>query len=225
MALLLPVLMLSSCDFSWDGDFTYQAVSTTPMFGKADIRNGPALKDGMWTFCSRAEDNCNFDYTDFPVRAAVPLDRGYFPNPGSSDFLVASGSPMILQAAYHRKSGRRMYYYFALKPVSRDAEGRVTAMKAWRILCEPPQPPEVMTYRQGHAWDPAKTLLPGLYVMRDSPWCAAATPQAVRSAAAASEQWNDLGEFRWYREGTRDDDAAFARPFPRRPPPQSTIEE
>ncbi len=218
LLLLVSLLGLAGCDLNWDGDFAYEVVSNTPMFGKADILDGPALKDGMWTFCARGEDSCNYDYTDFPVRAANPTHRTDrpFPDPGSRAFLLASGAPAILQVAYHHASGQRMYYYFALKPVARDAEGRVTVMKAWRLLCEPPQSDEAMAHRQHHMWDPAKTLLPGLYAMPNTAWCFAATPQAVRGAAHASEQWNEMGEFRWYRDATTEDNPAFAKPFPRR---------
>lgn len=172
--------------------------SARPLFGPEDAAGPLVTRPGVW---SQAEPGCRFD-------PAAPLK--HWPDcangdvAGRDDFndadansLLVAGDPMIVQYGYGKASDDDPlpYGYMALRPLARDARGRVTAFRAWTVKCGPPPPAPADPAVEGHKV--TDHPLPGLTIAE--PYCRADDKAAVRAAAQASEAWSPPITSRWER--------------------------
>lgn len=187
MLALGGALLLSGC-----GNFVK---SEKPLFFKRDEVGAPAFRQGVWL---SDKPDCVFDETrpmkDWP-ECADPLTLGKL---GLTDpellkgegGVLAAGSPLILQMGDKGEFG-----YIAVEPMTADEQDRVTAFKAWPVLCGPPPKAVVGEEARKVTRDP----LPGLRISGDD--CLATRASVVRRAAAASARWNEqLLSAHWVRE-------------------------
>ncbi|HZZ87944.1 MAG TPA: hypothetical protein VFE13_06370 [Caulobacteraceae bacterium] len=195
-------------------------VTPTPMFGPEDT--GPVkLREGVWR--AKADEPCRFDEArlvgSWPGCANVfvvmndkltAYDVGAKGERSASvmAFLLAGGTPVVLQLPAKDadpSADNDGYVYLALRPGGVDAGGRITAFTAWPALCGPPPPTEARN-PDGHARYGTLVPLAGLTMDRDDNNCSAASPDAVRASALASEPWATQGSMlvaHWVRDGDR----------------------
>lgn len=76
-----------------------------------------------------------------------------------------------------------MYIYLAVKPITRDADGRITETQRWPVMCG--QIPRNKKTKDGKPVFVTDQPFPGLTVMEGG--CIAKDPAALRNAAAQSE--------------------------------------
>jgi hypothetical protein len=178
-----------------------------PMFTKADAIGAPPMRGGLWRLETR---DCIVDET-------LPRDRW----PACAKSFVAdgepgqdgevAGDPALLQAPLplQTEGGARTFYlYVAFQPLKRDAEGRVTTIRAWAVQCGPPSRPKLADL-QPPTEDRAAPAGGGLYSPTDplsltrlDPRTSEPIPGAPRGAGPeASEPQGDLE--RLGRDATR----------------------
>lgn len=114
-------------------------------------------------------------------------------------FLEVPASGETAPGATARKS---MYIYLAVKPVARDAEGRITATLRWPVMCGPL--PRNAKGKDGKPIFVTDRPFAGLTVAEGA--CTARDPGALRSAAAQSESVAQAAGFaiissRWINDG------------------------
>lgn len=194
-------------------------VTTTPLFSRVDEAGGPALRPGVWS--NPADAKCTFD-------ATAPLDQwpecakgaaiadgvisGYDTKDGKLvrqrfDFVLASGRTPVLQIhdvqpATAAAPAQNIYLYGGVRIDKTDERGRVTGMTTWPVLCGPPPPADAKF--KGQPRYGSLHPLPGLTMDEDANDCTTTSPDALRNAAAASQQWaDDPSTLRWVRDGDR----------------------
>ena len=203
-------------------------VSEEPWFAKADTVGAPALRDGLWVNVS---DDCKVDETkpteQWPDCAGATYVRGNewlsmqweevgrgrrarrsFAGWEAMPTLIAAGTPLILQVGGESASSAPRgdatdtndadfewhYWYQAFRPTQFDDAGRVTAFEMWPVKCGPeptgPEPGSV-----------TERPFPGLTIIEDN--CLAKDVDALRRAAALSEDLGVWRTSRWVRDGWR----------------------
>jgi hypothetical protein len=175
--------------------------STRPLFTKADTRDTPVFKAGLWS----AEDPaCVFDpaqpLASWPKCAGgsvIPAGQGVLQGTDGTEILIAAGEPLIGQL--HFKPGGPLpigYFYGALVPIARDDQRQVIEVESWVAQCGPPRPPG-----PNGEQDPRVSLhpLPGLIIKDDN--CIANDPRLVRKAVIASRAWQPVHKTHWVRDG------------------------
>ena len=110
--------------------------TAAPMFSGADAAGAPVIREGVW---ASPEKNCDFD-PNKPVKSWPSCANG-----GSTSdlkageaFQLVAGDPPLIQYRSVTDDHTVAYFYGAYRPVSFDAQHRVTAMQAWAIDCGPP---------------------------------------------------------------------------------------
>lgn len=213
IVLLAATLLLGACN---------QVISQTPLFTAADATGAPVLKDGLWL---TDDPGCRVDVRKpahrWPRCAKWQVVRGgeilnlNIDDDGDSPaswvalpFLLAAGEPRIMQMdsgelMLAESKPSRLYMYLALAPIGQDSEGRITAFRAWPVLCGPPPldkkgKPDPLF--QTDAPFPGMTLLKGQTDKDISASCTADGPEAVRAAAAASQTFEPIHTERWIRD-------------------------
>lgn len=103
------------------------------------------------------------------------------------------------------------YGYGAIRLLSHDEAGKVTALEFWYVQCGPLSEPELTPARRRRLRDDPELVeerndvtddpFPGLTVVDDN--CVADSVDAVRNAAALSEALQPPSQIRWIREGWR----------------------
>jgi hypothetical protein len=179
--------------------------SKRPLFTPADTHDTPVFKAGLWASDDPA---CTFDVAkpkaEWPECAggsAIPAGQGVLHDEGGTEVLIAMGDPLIIQihpAPTDGKAGG--WFYGAVRPIHRDAQGQVTSVESWPIECGPP-PPEPKPSTTAKTPDPkdfvTKQPLPGLKI--DGGNCLAVDPKVVRSAALANLAWQKPQKSHWVR--------------------------
>ena len=127
----------------------------------------------------------------------VQYDKGAEPPP-SDELDEAAANP-----------NAERYMYSAMRILSRDERGKVTALESWNVQCGPISEPELTPARRRRlrgdpefAEEPNNVTdqpFPGLTVVESH--CIAEDVAAVRSAAALSEAIDPPTQTRWIREG------------------------
>lgn len=191
VALATAAALLGAC--------SNQVFSERPLF--APTRE-PALRPGVWAAPS---EPCRFDPAA-ALKAWPKCAGGQVVQPGQRAWrerrisLQMVGDPPILQVSQSDRRGP--YYYHALEPLRRDAQGHIVEMETWPVLCGPPPTPRPNEQGEWEATDGVTDhLLPGLIVSGQN--CEARDPAAVRNAAAASRGWEADMHVRsfWVRDG------------------------
>ena len=220
-ALVAAALALGGCNL---------VVSPTPVFSAADAGGAPPLRPGVW---AAPQPNCDFKPADplaaWPQCAggAVITDTAFVaavdpsslgtssqpPAPAAAKpqmnvpYILAAGDPRVLQIDMELPldpaAKTRFFYFVALRPTARDADGRIVAAEMWPIQCGPPPPPKPASSSgevdQGNVTDHP---LPGMKV--DKGMCTPADKAAVLNAAVASRAWADqTGALHWVRDGVK----------------------
>lgn len=190
-----------------------------PLFSQADEATAPRLKPGVWAGPKSAD--CVFDERSaidtWPACANGTVVGqgtlgGYDKKNGAAaftrtDYILADGQPLILQIHDIPAQGPDPtpggYFYATLRVVKSDDSGLVTAFGAWPVLCGPP-PPENAT-KDGKLVFGTLQPVDGMTMDKDNDDCTTDKAQVVRSAAAASEQWepDDIVNLHWVRGGDR----------------------
>jgi hypothetical protein len=213
--LLLTALFLAACT---DNDLR----AKTPVLFAADRDGLPPARDGIWV--GRACDpDPTFDmpawdcFDAFIVRQGRPSDPPEYAGDGWSligamrlgvapDFQVAQTGP--------DDAGADGYYsFFGIDDVRLDSEGRMIALRNWRLKCGPPPPEGTKTLSGAPR---RQTLDPYPGVVLENIGCAP-KGRAGLIAAASAERADSGGEhgaadpYRWVRE-ERPGDWPRARP-------------
>ncbi|MBD3729483.1 MAG: hypothetical protein IE933_07240 [Sphingomonadales bacterium] len=186
-------------------------VSDQPWFERNAA--SPVIKSGIWGAADK--EDCTFDssapLSEWPEcsEPAIIDAQGNFNSRDktSGDWrsitaVVGGGDPMILQFALPQEMvsqapGAPSYLYFALRPLARDADGRITDMRIWSVMCGPlaegaeqSGDPKAMVTKQPFA---GLTLKDGNCQAKDIP--------ALTGAAARSEALQDkTGHGHWIRD-------------------------
>ncbi len=193
----LAAAALSGCEL---------VVSKTPLISPADTQGAVIPREGWWV---RVDDTCRFDARK-PVRKWPRCVDSAFVRPTVSagfnavqglntelgawesyPFLMTPGDPQLIQYE-DRRDGWSVYYYYGLKPVTRDGAGRMTEALIWFALCN----------RSGDTTggDAAERRLPpGLSPDGETNDCIAADVATVRAAVVASRGPDDM-RLRWVRD-------------------------
>jgi hypothetical protein len=220
LALLGAVLTLGGCNL---------VVSEKPVFAAADAAGAPPLRPGVW---SASQPGCDFKPSDpvakWPqcagggVITATAIMASVDANgPAPADqppptiakpqmtipYVLAAGDPRVMQIGMklppEMAGPSALFYFAALKPVARDADGRIVQAEVWPIQCGPP-PPAKPASASGDADQDGVTdhPLPGLKV--DKGMCTPIDKAAVVNAAKASLAWaGQTGTMRWVRDGVK----------------------
>jgi hypothetical protein len=178
-------------------------ISERPLFTKADTKDTPVMKAGLW---GAVDPTCVFDAAQpldsWPKCAggsAIPAGQGILHDKDGNEFLLAAGDPMIAQV--HFKPGGPIppnYLYGALVPTAWDDQHQVIEVEAWLVECGPPRPVNADGDQPaGISLHP----LPGLKIKDDN--CIAETKAAVRKAAVANRAWQTPQKTHWIRDGDR----------------------
>lgn len=211
LVLIGAMLLLGGCNM---------VMTTQPMFSKADEAGAPRLKPGVWT--SGGDASCPLDektpMATWPKCAdgvvigdgAIMASQTVAGRSATStiDFVMAAGNPRVLQLhgiEMTPGSGLTLanYFYGALRPTKTDAQGMITGYTGWIVSCGPPSPPAT----DGAGGKPlvgTNAPLPGMTMEPDGQNCTAASPAAIRNAAAASEKWSSsTSASHWVRDGEK----------------------
>lgn len=211
----LSLLLLGGCNM---------VMTKTPLFTAADA-SPPQLRLGVWRGVS--DKPCRFDQTrpvarwpgcanafvvsadkltSFDVNSAGKHTTSTIP------YVLAGGAPEVLQVHSPEDGDSaeaaddKGYVYLGLRATKTDSQGRATAFTAWSTLCGAPPPNDAKTSDGQHSRYGSLAPLSGLTMDKDENNCTAASQDAVRAAAAASEQWTKPGSMigaRWVRGGDR----------------------
>lgn len=199
-ALALAAVMLGGCN---------AAITTKPLFTAADEAGAPEIRAGVWRFdagppCKVDETRPLIEWPDCAAGAALKRGlAGFYDRKTGSPVLtyqplvLTAGTPRIAQSEIVVSGALKLdanpYGYAGVRPTRFDNEGRITAIAFWVVQCGPPPPGgDGMTARP----------LPGMIMKKDDPVCIAASPQALRAAAAVSEPWSPKPlTARWIRDG------------------------
>ena len=187
--------------------------SERPLFTAADSVGAPTLRPGLWV---AIEPACKFNprspaaawpkcVSAVVVGPSTLMDIKRDDDPSESEppvqtYRLAAGDPVVVQIETPPEPGA---FYYGLRPMASDGQGRITNVRFWFARCEAPKP----------AADTAKRrrLLAGLYPVKgQEAGCLARTPAAVRNAVRLSEGWafdggtDEAGAMvRWIRDGDR----------------------
>ena len=144
-----------------------------------------------------------------PAMAAARFDPGKWQTMGH---VLVEGEPQVDQlfieppgskeAAAGVNARKPMYIYLAVKPIARDADGRITETHRWPVLCGPL--PRNTTGKDGRPIFVTGQPFAGLTVAEGA--CTAKDRAAVRNAAAQSEGVAQAAGFgiiasRWISDG------------------------
>ncbi|MFZ5668968.1 MAG: hypothetical protein ACOY4K_05710 [Pseudomonadota bacterium] len=212
VAILLGLtLLLGACN---------RVHTSEPLFFASDAPDAPRFREGVWLIETPIADEgddgkpCRVDarkpVTRWPKCADWALvrggeftgyerdDKGGEARWESMAYVLAGGSPPVLQLATPEADGKLDYQYFGVRVTRRAADGRIEAYDSWPVLCGPP-PPEGTKKADGTIQYATLNPLPGLTVVDDN--CTTDQPSAVLNAASASLQWTaPQGGARWIRD-------------------------
>lgn len=204
MVLLCTLLLLTACNRV----YTYE-----PMFTERDAVGAPVLRDGLWLIDQKDGDkpcpvNTVLPATRWPDCAewflvagnvlrgtSIANNRGH---EGDVPFLIAAGSPLVLQAKLTDPERQVATYTFVgLRPAQVDDRGRVVVVGSfWPTMCGPTRPGESPNNSV------TDTLFPGLEPdPTDENNCTTSSADAVRRATRESRNWWLPVGIRWIREG------------------------
>lgn len=187
--------------------------SERPLFTAADSVGAPVLRPGLWAVIEPA---CKFNPRSPAVSwpkcvSAVVVGPSTLVDVKRSDdesaseptvqtYRLVAGDPVVVQIQTPPEPGA---FYYGLRPMASDGQGRITNVRFWYARCEAPTP----------VGDTAKRrkLLTGLYPIKgQEAGCLARAPAAVRNAVRLSEAWafdggtdEAGGIVRWIRNGDR----------------------
>ncbi|WP_421932510.1 hypothetical protein [Phenylobacterium sp.] len=187
--------------------------SERPLFTAADSVGAPVLRPGLW---AAIEPACKFNprspAASWPkcvsavvVGPSTLVDVKRSDDPSGSDptvqtYRLAAGDPVVVQIQTPPEPGA---FYYGLRPMASDGQGRITNVRFWYGRCEAPIPAGQTAKK--------RKLLAGLYPIKgQEAGCLARTPAAVRNAVRLSEAWafeggadEAGGVVRWIRDGDR----------------------
>lgn len=187
--------------------------SERPLFTAADSVGAPVLRPGLW---AAIEPACKFNprspAASWPKcvsavvvgpNTLVDIQRDDDPSetgPPVQTYRLAAGDPVVAQIQTPPEPGA---FYYGLRPMASDGQGRITNVRFWYARCEAPTLVGDTVKR--------RKLLAGLYPIKgQEAGCLARTPAAVRNAVRLSEGWafdggtDEAGAMvRWIRDGDR----------------------
>lgn len=195
-------LLLSGCNM---------VVSDEPMLERSP--NAPVMKPGIWASADKTD--CEYD-SDMPVESwpecadpAIIRADGAFLSANKetgkwrvNDVVLGSADPTVVQVPLPTElmgKGRSgpNFVYLAMRPASRDSEGRFTAIETWLIQCGPVDKEAMRTGEEGALVTQAPFA--GLRIVDGN--CHAEDIAALTNAAAMSESLADKkGYVRWVKE-------------------------
>jgi hypothetical protein len=190
-------------------------ITTEPTYTAADAAGAPALRDGLWV---SVEKDCDVDLakpaTEWPECAGwVAIKDGAMTGVGDDGeafkipFVLAAGDPRVMQIELQEKAdGPRLFMYIAVKPVKRDAEGRIVEYTGWIVQCGPP-PPKDTKRADGQPRFGTLEPAPGMVMDAEQSGCTPSSKAALTGAAKLSEHYEGSepkgGVTRWVRDGDR----------------------
>jgi hypothetical protein len=190
-------------------------VSPTPVFTAADARGAPPLRPGVW---AAMDPDCKFDdkapAADWPQcaqGAVINATDGWSPDKkaDSAPYVLAAGDPRVLQTPSPVPTGsqttKTLYFFLAVNPLARDAQGRIVKVEVWFIQCGPPPPkakPDAPASDKPDDANVTREPLPGMKI--DGGLCTPTDKAAVRHAAKASRaRAQQPAVLRWVRDGEK----------------------
>lgn len=137
LILIAAALALAGCNM---------VVAETPILTRADAEGAPQLRPGVWI---RQVDGCEVDIRkkvkDWPECADVSVvTRTTIGDPGKDEtmpFILAGGTPQIMQLEMKAEDMPRLFFFVAVQPVRSDERGRIIEARTWAVQCGPPPPP------------------------------------------------------------------------------------
>lgn len=205
-------------------------VSKVPMFTQADSAGAPALRPGLWLaekddcHVDEAAPRARWPECADPLVITPTEVHGVGEKAGKPQpYLVAAGDPLVLQSqididvsagvdvsatgnatasgsASAKVTSPPPYAFLGAHPLAFDAQGRVTRMEQWPVMCGPP-PPEP---RPGAPLDKARYVtlhpLPGMRI--EGQVCTPANKAAVVNAARESRAYGSVQKAHWVRDAS-----------------------
>ncbi len=177
-----------------------QVYSEAKLFSDADSVGAKPLRAGLWL---RPSPKCRFHEAK-PVQRWPKCADWVLVRPGqllflkeaegkapaewnAMDITLIAGDPELAQSPQSDDS-LTSYYFSALRPVRSDEQGRIVELRYWSVLCGPPKDGKLTDHP-----------LAGLEIKESN--CIARDPGSVRTAAKASEAWeNPTTSAHWVRD-------------------------
>lgn len=137
LVLLAVAVALAGCNM---------VVAETPILTHADAEGAPQLRPGVWI---RQVDGCEVDTAkrvrDWPECADISVvTRNTIGDAGEDEampFILAGGSPQVMQLEMKAEDMPRLFFFVAVQPVRSDERGRIVEARTWAVQCGPPPPP------------------------------------------------------------------------------------
>jgi len=171
------------------------------LFQRADPQSAPPLREGVWL--TMPVDGCAVDVAkpaaqwpecaDWTLIAQgrivrIKFFRRHAPRLASVPFILAAGDPRVLQEPATVNPGA--YQFTVVHPVQIDAEGKITAVETWSVVC-PPTP----------ASGEQEITIPGLKSGRTA--CYVRDIGTLNKVIRQGEAWAPHQSMRWIRDGDR----------------------
>ncbi len=196
VGLLIVCLALSGCD---------NLVTEQPLLAKS--ARAPQLREGVWVTgpdkrclidagkSAGRRTACTSDLALVTGDTIAGLDE---PGKPPTSYRLASGSPIIAQIDLSDPSTGPEFYYGGLEPVRFGRDGKITAFRAWPVLCGPPGKPDSRRALEG---PPTAKLFPGLTRLPGKPkGCTTRSVDVARVAAMRSRRVSPPSEAHWIRD-------------------------
>jgi len=175
---------------------------TLPVEQWPDCAAGAVVKPGEISGYDRKESGGVWEHDPFVLAAGDPRIAQVLVEGGLTVQASAEASGNATATASSSGGGTtRAYGYAGVRPLRTDAQGFITAVTYWSVMCGPPPP------KNKNGEDVALgTLkpLPGMIMKPGEATCTTKSQGPVRSAARASEAWKEASpEAHWVRDGDR----------------------
>lgn len=135
---LIAALVLAGCNM---------VVSETPILTRADARDAPQFRPGVWL---RQVEGCDVDIRK-PVRSwpecadVSIITRDTIGDARKKEaaipYVLAGGTPQVLQLELKNEDMPRLFFFVAVAPLRTDDRGRIIEARTWAVQCGPPPPP------------------------------------------------------------------------------------
>ncbi|MDQ0465128.1 hypothetical protein QO010_002912 [Caulobacter ginsengisoli] len=203
LGVLAGILLTSGCNL---------VIPEKAVFTRADAVGAPRLKPGYWTGPRCTADDVAAKVEGCPAGIIVGrsdlkfvVDTEKTPAAeiimGEATYLLVPGKPLLLQWKLGGEP-RPLVLYLAVRPLTRDSQGRITEAEIWPAMCGPPsanpRKPDVRWNEEGvlvHSYPtPTDQPFPGLTPKPESSEKIGCEPDgkaAIRNAAAASRSISD----------------------------------
>ncbi|MFI4934224.1 MAG: hypothetical protein ACHP7N_06370 [Caulobacterales bacterium] len=183
-----------------DGDCKFD--ESRPLLQWPECAGGAIVKQGEIAGHDRKADKDVWEHDPFIFAAGDPRIAQILTTENISVDASATASGGATASASSSGGGQtQSYAYAAARPTKTDADGKITAITFWEVLCGPPPPKN----KKGEdtAMGTMKPL-PGMEMKPGDAMCTTTSTKALRGAARASEAWKEKAlNAHWVRDGEK----------------------